>query len=64
MFTKGMGSTFLALLVYVDDVIITGPNETIIKLCKEFLNDRFKLKDLKYFSGLEVARFKKGIFLN
>ena len=64
MFTKGMGSTFLALLVYVDDVIITGPNETIIKLCKEFLNDRFKLKYLKYFSSLEVARSKKGIFLN
>ena len=67
MFTKGTGSTFLALLVFVDDVIISSPNETIINLCKEFLNDQFKLKDLgplKYFLGLEVARSKKGIFFN
>ena len=64
LFTKGTGSTFLALLVYVDDVIISRPNETVINLCKEFLNDQFKLKDLgplKYFLGLEVAHSKKGI---
>lgn len=40
--------------------------EQILEL-EKFLNDRFKLKDLgtlKYFSGIEVARSTKGIFLS
>lgn len=38
-----------------------------IQELEKFLNDRFKLKDLgtlKYFSGIEVARSTKGIFLS
>ncbi|KAL5569251.1 hypothetical protein UlMin_025826 [Ulmus minor] len=67
LFTKGSGSSFVALLVYVDDIIITGPNTRIIDSLKCFLHSQFKLKDLgslKYFLGLEIAKSAKGIVLS
>ncbi|XP_072950413.1 uncharacterized protein [Typha angustifolia] len=67
LFTKGSGTNFIALLVYVDDIIITGSNPQAITSLKEFLNTHFKFKDLgklKYFLGLEIARSAKGIFLS
>ncbi|XP_022887164.1 uncharacterized protein LOC111403045 [Olea europaea var. sylvestris] len=67
LFTKGSGNTFVVLLVYVDDIIITGPNINIIDSLKGFLHSQFKLKDLgvlKYFLGLEIARSHNGIFLS
>lgn len=57
----------LSLLVYVDDTIITGTNQQHINSLKMLLNHAFKLKDfgnLKYFLGLESARFSKGIYIS
>ncbi|XP_073138208.1 secreted RxLR effector protein 161-like [Henckelia pumila] len=59
LFIRGSGSSFLALLVYVDDIIIAGPSSDVIHNFKSELQSRFKLKDLghlKYFLGLEIAR--------
>ena len=61
------GSSFLALLVYVDDIVITGPSHDAIATLKFFLSSQFKLKDLgtlKYFLGLEIARSSTGIVLS
>ncbi|GKE82296.1 ribonuclease H-like domain-containing protein, partial [Tanacetum coccineum] len=58
---------FLALLVYVDDIIITGNNVAEIKKFKGFLKSKFMIKDLgklKYFLGIEVVDTEKGISLN
>lgn len=66
LFFSGSGSTFVALLVYVDDIIITGAYVKIIQALKVHLNDVFKLKhieDLHYFLGLELARSSQDIFL-
>ncbi|XP_031256492.1 CRM-domain containing factor CFM3A, chloroplastic/mitochondrial-like [Pistacia vera] len=55
----------ILLVVYVDDIIITGSNTTGISLLKSFLHIQFHTKDLgmlKYFLGVEVTRSKKGIF--
>lgn len=67
LFTKGSGSSFVALLVNVDDIIITGLSTHAISSLKTFLHTQFKLKDLgnlKYFLGIEIARTNKGIFLS
>ncbi|XP_071708748.1 uncharacterized protein [Rutidosis leptorrhynchoides] len=58
---------FLAILVYVDDIIITGNNESEIKQFKTYLSSKFKIKDLgklKYFLGIEVLNYKDGVCLN
>lgn len=58
LFTQGSGLTFVALLVYVDDIIITGPSDSIIQSLKQLLSAQFNLRDLgclKYFLGLEIA---------
>ena len=66
LFIKSAGSSFTALLVYVDDVILTGNDLNEIAHIKQFLDNRFKIKDLgnlKFFLGLEVARSNSGISL-
>ncbi|KAL0399761.1 UNVERIFIED_CONTAM: Retrovirus-related Pol polyprotein from transposon RE1 [Sesamum radiatum] len=53
----------IALLVYVDDVLITCVSESKITEVKEFLRSAFSIKDLgsaKYFLGLEIARSSSG----
>lgn len=55
------------LLIYVDDVILTGSNEFEINHIKAALDATFRIKDLgdlKFFLGLEVARSSKGIVVN
>ncbi|CAM8984340.1 unnamed protein product [Rhodiola kirilowii] len=67
LFTLQSGDDFTMLLVYVDDVILTGTSMNIIQDIKAFIHDKFKIKDLgtlKYFLGLEVARNSTGIFLH
>ena len=56
----------ILLVVYVDDIIITGNDNIGIDRLKTYLQDHFQTKDLgklKYFLGIEVARSKYGINL-
>ncbi|GJS71338.1 reverse transcriptase domain-containing protein [Tanacetum coccineum] len=46
LFTKSEKRNFLALLVYVDDIIVTGNNVDEIEKFKEFLRTKFQIKDL------------------
>ncbi|XP_056695762.1 uncharacterized mitochondrial protein AtMg00810-like [Spinacia oleracea] len=67
LFTKQEGVNFTAILVYVDDLVITGNNMVSISAAKTFLSSQFHMKDLgelRYFLGLEVDRPKEGIFLS
>ncbi|XP_072072000.1 uncharacterized protein [Arachis hypogaea] len=59
LFTKFTGTTFTAILVYVDDLVLAGDHLSEIQAVKIFLDDKFKIKDLgllKFFIGMEVAR--------
>ncbi|RVW45089.1 Retrovirus-related Pol polyprotein from transposon RE2 [Vitis vinifera] len=61
--SRQCGESFLALLVYVDDIVIVDNDYITIEKLKTFLDSQFKLKDLgqlKYFLGLEVARSRKA----
>ena len=54
------------LLVYVDDIIITGTNTNIIQHCIDLLAQRFSIKDLdvlSYFLGIEVLTTPSGVLL-
>nr|GEU91546.1 ribonuclease H-like domain-containing protein [Tanacetum cinerariifolium] len=66
LFIKKSGSVFVALLVYVDDIVITGNCKASIESFKEFLKNKFLIKDLgllKYLLGIEVLENKAGICL-
>ncbi|GJS33604.1 ribonuclease H-like domain-containing protein [Tanacetum coccineum] len=67
LYTKSDKEVFLALLVYVDDIIITGNNFSEIEKFKVFLKSKFMIKDLgklKYFLGIEIVDTKIGICIN
>jgi len=66
-FTKGTSASFVAFLIYVDDIIITGSDLAAIAFLKVFLHGQFKLKDLghlRYFLGPEIVQSAKGIFFS
>ncbi|KAK9063841.1 hypothetical protein SSX86_017713 [Deinandra increscens subsp. villosa] len=57
----------ILLVVYVDDIVITGSDRDGIQKLKSFLGNKFQTKDLgtlKYFLGIEVSRNRKGIYLS
>ncbi|XP_031279030.1 uncharacterized protein LOC116137478 [Pistacia vera] len=67
LFTWHKGTTVIALIIYVDDILITGNDESSIRTLKEHLNKHFRIKDLgepKYFLGIEIARSPTGISLS
>ena len=67
MFLHHASSRITVLLVYVDDVVITGPNAQMIQALQASLHQTFQMKDLgplHYFLGLEVHQSPKGIVLN
>ena len=56
----------ILLVVYVDDIVITGSDKLGIDKLKVFLQNHFQTKGLgtlKYFLGIEVARSKQGVNL-
>jgi len=66
LFIKKLEKSFIALLVYVDDIILISDDMHEINTVKNLLNATFKIKDLgklKYFLGLEIARTREGIHL-
>lgn len=66
LFVKDRDGRLAIVLVYVDDLIITGDNIHEIQLIRENLATRFKMKELgelKHFLGLEIEETKKGMFL-
>jgi hypothetical protein len=67
LFIKCSGNLFCVVLMYVDDLILCGNNIDEINALKLLLDKKNCIKDLgqfRYFLGLEIARSKKGIFLN
>ncbi|RVW64047.1 Retrovirus-related Pol polyprotein from transposon RE1 [Vitis vinifera] len=55
------------LIVYVDDMVVTGNDPEERKALQNYLSRVFEMKylcPLKYFLGIEVSRSSEGIFLS
>ena len=55
------------LVVYVDDIVITGSDQNDIQKLKQHLFTHFQTKDLgklKYFLGIEIAQSNSGVVLS
>ncbi|PRQ49627.1 putative RNA-directed DNA polymerase [Rosa chinensis] len=66
LFLKHQQGKVTALIIYVDDMIITGNDTVEIDRLQRQLAFEFEMKDLgelKYFLGIEVARGREGIYL-
>ena len=67
LFVHSSGSNFIALLIYVDDMIITSNDLACVANLKQVLDQKFGIKDLgslKYFLRLEITKGAKGISIN
>ena len=65
LYFKVVHNHVLILVLYVDDLFLTG-DEQLIEQCKRELTSEFEMKDLKlmhYFLGLEVWQKPGKIFL-
>ena len=66
-FKRGQDSKIAILIVYVDDIIVTGNDPEEIRNLKRHLTSNFDIKylgQLTYFLGIEVAYSKSGIVLS
>ncbi|XP_039145624.1 uncharacterized mitochondrial protein AtMg00810-like [Dioscorea cayenensis subsp. rotundata] len=67
LFTFYSGTDFLAVLVYIDDLVIAWNNTSRCTSFKSYLNSSFKIKDLgplKFFLGIEITHTRIGLFLS
>ena len=59
LFLKHRDEKITALIIYVDDMIITGNDDEEIADLQKYLESEFEIKNLgglKYFLGIEVTR--------
>eukprot|EP00253_Pinus_taeda_P012784 PITA_12784 len=66
LFVKKVGKIVAYLVVYVDDLLVTGNNESYIASMKK-LGKSFEMTDLgyvHYYLGIEVTQHPKSIFLS
>ncbi|XP_027368167.1 uncharacterized protein LOC113874146 [Abrus precatorius] len=67
LFIKHDGDKFTALLIYVDDIVLTGNFAAEMAQIKYVLHSNFRVKDLgalKYFLGLEINHFADGMYVS
>eukprot|EP00253_Pinus_taeda_P035994 PITA_35994 len=67
VYTKKEGKSLIILVLYVDDLILTGIDPNLINHVKSSLKKKFEMTDLghlHYFLGLQVLQSKEGIFLS
>lgn len=67
LFIEKIEDVFMILLVYVYDLLITGPELSHIDVVKKSLYHSFTIKDLgpvKYYLGLGIARSTDGMFIS
>ncbi|KAL5827461.1 hypothetical protein ACOSQ3_019299 [Xanthoceras sorbifolium] len=67
LFIRRSSAGITLILLYVDDMIITGDDSAGIRSLQRFLSQHFEMKDLgtlSYFLGLEVTLSSDGYYLS
>lgn len=67
LFIREQGGNVLYILLYVDDIIITGSTDLVVQECISLIAAEFQLRDLgilHYFLGIEVHHLPNGILLS
>eukprot|EP00253_Pinus_taeda_P016471 PITA_16471 len=67
VYTKKVGKSLIILVLYVDDLILTGSDPNLINHVKSNFKKKFEMTDLghlHYFLGLQVLQSKEGISLS
>jgi len=66
LFILSNGTNIFYLLVYLDDILLTGSNSAMLHHLIQLLSSEFKLRDLgvvHYFLGIEVQSTGMGLML-
>jgi len=66
LYVKKTNHGIVVIVIYVDDLIITGDSVEDISDLKKLLKQKFEMKDLgelRYFLGIEVIQSPKGMWL-
>jgi hypothetical protein len=66
LYVKKTDHGIIVIVIYVDDLIITGDSDVNISDLKKLLKQKFEMKDLRelhYFLDIEVIQSPKGIWL-
>jgi hypothetical protein len=67
LFILSLDGAMVYLLVYVDDILLSSSNSTMLHRLITLLQSEFKLQDLgsvNFFLGIEVKSTAKGILLS
>mgnify|MGYP001791670327 CR=1 FL=1 len=67
LYIKSQGNNIIIVSLYVDDLIVTGNNTSLIEEFKKDMMDTFEMSNLglmHYFLGMEIKQEEEGIFIS
>ena len=67
VYIKDTKNGYVILCLYVDDILIVGSNNKMIKSTKNMLNSKFDMKDMglaDVILGIKITRISDDLILN
>ena len=67
VYVKNTESDYVILCLYVDDMLIVGSDDDIIKSTKRMLNSSFDMKDMglaDVILGIKISKSSNGLILS